>query len=179
MTVSKPQSLPVPGICRWNDGDHHDPGCGHAATGVRREVRPRRGAARGRRDAGDGARERQPLGDARPGLGQHPPRGRERRARPPGLRPRERLPRELCEPEAAGQQAQQGVPDSPARRPHGRHHHALRELLEGRPGGRTDLRLGAQRDRASPGHAALRRSRSRKRSRGTPPPGTAPSTRTA
>ena len=129
--------------------------------------------------ASDGARKRQSVGDSRPGRGQHPRRSRQRRARPPGFRPRERRPRKLRESEAAGQQAQQGVPVSPARRPHGRHAHARRQLCEGGPGRRTDLLVGAQRDQASPGHAALRRSQSRRRWRGTRKPGAAPSTRTA
>jgi hypothetical protein len=46
-------------------------------------------------------------------------------------RSRQRFPRELREPEAASQQARQGVLHPPARRPHGRPDYALGQLLEG------------------------------------------------
>ena len=147
-------------VRRRDDGDHPDAGRRHTATRVRRDVRSRRRAARGRRAARDGARQRQPVGDARAGLGKHPRRGRQPRARPARLRPRDRLARELREPEAAGQPARQGVPDSPARRPHGRHDHAVRQLREGRTCGRSGQGLGSERDRASSGHeVVLRRDR--------------------
>ena len=157
MTNSDPMSLPVPTFAGGTKAITTDAGRRHAAAGVRRDVRPGRGGARGRRAASDGARQWQSLGDARPGLGQHPRRGRQPRARPARLRPRKRLARELREPEAAGQQARQGVPHPPARRPHRRPDHALRQLREGGTGGRAGHGVGSQRDRASPGHAALRR----------------------
>ena len=113
-----------------------------------------------------------------PVLGQHPGRGRQPGARPPAVRRWQRLHRKLREPEAASQHAGQGVPDPPARRPHGRPDHALRELLEGGAGGRAGQGVGP----SGPNRAWARGTSSRPSRRrwpGTPRPGAAPSTRPA
>ena len=60
-------------ICGRDEGDHPDSRRWHAATTIRRDVRPRRRKARRRGDASDGARQWQSLGDARPSVGQQNP----------------------------------------------------------------------------------------------------------
>ena len=158
MTDNDQMALPLPTLRRGNEGDHHDAGRRARRTREYAEV-----FVPGDEPLEDGELRVTVLGSGNPWTTRaqasasilvevgNPERDLLR------LRPRGRLARELREPEAAGQPARQGVPDPPARRPHGRHDHALRQLREGRTRRRPGQGLGSERHRASSRHEVLLR----------------------